>query len=49
MAKHIIAAGDQLFLDSLDFEVLPGGATEPVIHWRGIILIIELISSDPAH
>ncbi|MGW8142508.1 hypothetical protein [Sphingomonas zeae] len=41
---------DILVIDSLNIEILPGGCTEPVIHWGGaILLVVELLRSSPAY
>lgn len=37
-----------LIIDDLGLDVLPGGCTEPVIHWRGVFLVIELLRPSPA-
>jgi hypothetical protein len=49
MSNYLNTAQDPFILNSLDFDVLPGGATEPVIHWGGVLLVIELLRSSPAH
>lgn len=47
---HQIEPGNELTVPDLGLDILPGGCTEPVIHWRGVVIVvIELIGADPAH
>lgn len=36
-------------IDSLEMDVLPGGASEPVIHVGAVIVVIGLLYATPAY
>jgi hypothetical protein len=38
-----------LIIGDLGIDVLPGGCTEPVIHWGAVLVVIELLRSSPAY
>lgn len=38
-----------MVVPDLEFEVLPGGCTEPVLHWGAVLVVIELLRSSPAY
>jgi hypothetical protein len=38
-----------LIIGDLGVDVLPGGCTEPVIHWLAVAVVIELLRSTPAY
>lgn len=40
---------DLMTIPDLQFEILPGGCTEPVLHWGAVLVIIELARSSPAY